>query len=355
MSNWLTRIVASALATAIPAAAATADTPNGVILEYHHVSEDTPPSTSVTPETFEAHLELLEESGFRVLPLPELVERVRDGEDVGDKAVALTFDDAYRSVYTEVFPMLKERDWPFTVFVSTDYLDRDYGRYMDWDMLREMSRNGATIANHSVSHPHLVRRKKGEDESAWKRRIRSEIVDAQERLEDEVGEVPRLFAYPYGEYSPPVQAVVREEGYVGLGQHSGAFGPDSDFTTLPRFPFAGPASIDTFAVKVRSRAMPLERVEPASGVVGPKDDRPELRLEFDDDDLAASVNCYIGGEPASMERHESPPAVTVRPRNDIGAGRTKYNCTAPARGSNAWYWYSFVWMKPEADGRWYTE
>lgn len=350
---------ASAAAVLLVAAGAASASPSAVVLEYHHVATDTPPATSVDPATFAAHMDHLAENGFHVWPLGKLVETIRAGEPVPEKTVALTFDDAYRSVYTEVFPRLRERGWPFTVFVSTGYIDGDYGGYMTWDQLRELQRRGVTIANHSTSHPHLARPRRDEAESRWRARVRAEIVDAQRRLTDELAQPPpKLFAWPFGEFSPPAQEIVRDLGYVGFGQQSGAFGPDSDFTALPRFPLAtGFDSLDSFALKVRSRPLPVRATEPRSGVLGPEVARPELRLTVAPGPYRPEgVRCYAGGRPIRVELEDgTPPVLRVRVDQPIGPGRTKYNCTAPASDSATWFWYSFVWMKPLPDGTWYEE
>lgn len=348
---------AAALLVAASVASASAP-PSAVVLEYHHVASDTPPATSVDPATFEAHMDHLAGNGFHVWPLAKVVERVRAGEAVPEKTVALTFDDAYRSVYTEVFPRLRERGWPFTVFVSTGYIDGDYGGYMSWDQLRELERRGVTIANHSASHPHLARARPDETERQWRARVRTEIVEAQQRLADELAKPPKLFAWPFGEFSPPGQEVLRELGFVGFGQQSGAFGRDSDFTALPRFPLAtGFDALDSFALKVRSRPLPVRATEPRSGVLGPNVARPELRLTLGPGPYRpAGVRCFAGGRPIEVDLEgTTPPVLRVRVDQPIGPGRTKYNCTAPASDSATWFWYSFVWMKPLPDGSWYEE
>lgn len=357
--TWLGRGSAAAALLAAAAVGTAQAAPSAVVLAYHHVGEETPPATSVEPSTFEAHLAHLADNGFEIWPLKRLVETVRAGDPVPDRTVALTFDDAYRSVYTEVFPRLRERGWPFTVFVSTDYIDDGYGGYMSWDQLRELEREGATIANHSVTHPHLAHQPPGETQGQWLARVRSEITDAQQRLEDELAESPpKLFAWPFGEFSPPAQEVLRDLGFVGLGQQSGAFGPESDFTALPRFPLAADfASLDSFSVKVRSRPLPVRATEPRSGVVGPDTGRPELRLTLAPGPYRQEgVRCYAGGRPIEVELEETTsPVLRVRADRPIGAGRTKYTCTSPATDSDAWFWYSFLWMKPLPDGSWYRE
>lgn len=356
-TGWHRRTSIALLCLALPTLAGAAQ--SAVVLEYHHVAEDTPPSTSVTPDVFERHMDHLAENGFNVWPLPKLVETLRDGEEVPDRTVALTFDDAYASVHEEVFPRLQERGWPFTVFVATGPIDKDINAYMSWDDLRELEAAGVTIANHSVNHEHMIRRRPQENESEWRKRQRREITEAQERLEEELeAPPPRLFAYPFGEFSPAVRQIVEEQGFVGFGQQSGAIGTDSDFTALPRFPIAtGFDSLDSFALKVRSHPLPVRRTEPESGVLGPDDARPGLRLLLEPGPYRPeAIRCYVHGDVVSVELEESdPPRLLVRPSAPIGAGRTKVNCTAPATDSDAWFWYSFVWLKPLPDGSWYRE
>ena len=331
---------------------------SAVVLEYHHVAEDTPPSTSVTPDTFGRHMQHLADHDFHVWPLPKIVATLRAGGEVPERTVALTFDDAYRSVYEEVFPRMQRRGWPFTVFVATGPIDRGIDAYATWDQLREMEAGGATIANHTVSHEHMIRRRAGESEREWRRRLRREVEEAQKRLAAEVELPARLFAYPYGEFSPVVEEVIRELGYVGFGQQSGALGPDSNFAALPRFPIAtGFASLNTFALKVRSRPLPVARTDPDSGVLGPDDSRPQLRLFLEPGPYRPeAIRCYLRGEavPVRLEQTE-PRQLVVRPERTLGAGRSKINCTAPIDGDDDWFWYSFLWMKPHADGRWYQE
>jgi len=337
-------------------AAPTMAASSAVVLEYHHVSADGPPSTSVKPATFKAHLDYLAKHHFHVWPLPKLVERVRSGGHVPDHTVAITFDDAYRSVYTQAYPMLKAHGWPFTVFVSPGYIDGKYTHYVTWKQLREMAQHGATIGNHSLHHPHLVYRHPGESRQQWLQRVHHEIAGAQQRLEAEIPHPAKLLAYPFGEFSPPVEKIVRELGFTAFGQQSGAFGPNSDFTALPRYPIATAyASLDTFAIKVNSLPLPVASAQPASGMLAPDASTPDLRLALRPGAYRAeSIHCYRGGDPIDVRIvARNPPAVEVKAKHPLEPGRTKYNCTAPSTTSDSWYWYSYLWMKPEPDGSWY--
>ncbi|MFP4561623.1 MAG: polysaccharide deacetylase family protein [Thiohalorhabdus sp.] len=352
-------LFAGLLAGALAGGARAAD--HAVVLMYHHVDRDTPSSTSVTPETFERHLDYLEEQDFTVWPLVRVLRHLDRGESLPEKTVALTFDDAYESVYTEAFPRLRRRGWPFTVFVSTDYIDKGHGGYLGWDQLRELAaEEGVDLGNHTRSHPHLVRHRDGEDESAWRERVRGEIRGARERLAAEAGEPVPVFAYPYGEYDREVRAIVEGLDLYGVGQQSGPVGAGSDLRAAPRFPVATPyADLDDLGPKLRSRPLPVTVLAPEDRVLAPEAQRPELRLRLEEGPYrAGALACYASGQ-GRMERtwvDEAEGEVAVRPRESLRPGRTKYNCTAPsAEESGIFYWFSYLWIKPRPDGSWYQE
>ena len=328
---------------------------HAVILLYHHVSADTPASTSVTPATFEEHLDYL--ADYQVVSLETVVAALENGEALPPDAVAITFDDAYVSVYTEALPRLERRGWPFTVFVSTDYIDDDYGVYMSWDQLREIERRGGTAGNHSRAHRHMIRREPGESAGEWRQRVAADLRHAQSRLEDELAAPLPYFAYPYGEFDRELESVVADLGYVGLGQQSGPVGAVSDRLHLPRFPVATAyADLDSLRDKLDSRPLPVSVLGPDSRVLAADADAPELRLEIPPGPYDRErLRCFVTGqEPARISWRDD--EATIVARAPLGPGRSKFNCTAPARDeAGVFYWYSYLWIKPRADGSWYPD
>jgi len=334
---------------------------DAVILMYHHVDESTPPSTSVTPEQFETHLDHLDNEGYRVRPLLDVVTALQNGDAIDDKTVVITFDDAYVSVLEAAMPMLRDRNWPFTVFVTTDYASGNHRGYLDWEQLRELTANGATVGNHTRSHAHLVLRLDGESEREWRQRITAEIDGAAVRLSDELGDaVIPVLAYPFGEYDSEIKSIVEDLGLVALGQHSGAAGSVSDFLALPRFPVAsGYDDIDDFAERVRSRTLPVSVVGTERHVIDSSDSRPPLRLRLLPGDYRAdSLACYATLQGA-MEIEwlgDAEEEFSARPTAPLRPGRSKYNCTAAsASEAGVYYWFSYLWMMKNDDGSWYAE
>src|SRR3546814_17130514 len=120
---------------------------------YHRFGEDDLPSTSIRLSQFEAHLAELTSGRYRVMALPEIVARLRAGQPLPQRAVAITIDDAALSVYREAWPRLKAAGLPFTLFVSTEPLDRGFSDSMSWQQLRELSGHPlVTVGNHGHRH-----------------------------------------------------------------------------------------------------------------------------------------------------------------------------------------------------------
>ncbi len=319
------------------------------VLMYHRFGEDAYPATNVRLDAFEAQLAQIEALELEVVPLATVVAALRGEAELPDRAVALTIDDAYASIHSEAWPRLRAARLPVTVFVATDPVDEGFGDYLTWDQVRELAAAGVTLANHGASHDALPRRP-GESEADHQERVRRDLLRGASRLREELGDSPALledvFAYPYGEYDAAAAAVVASLGWIAFGQHSGAVGPLSDHRALPRYPVNEAYSEpDALRTKLRSRALPVERIEPWDPVSTPT---PVLDVWLAEDSAQASdssrLACFVSGQGAvTVEWIEPGRQFRVSPPRPLGPGRSRVNCTLP--GPDGRYgWYSHQWL-----------
>ena len=320
---------------------------NAVVFMYHRFGESDFPATNIRLDQFDQHLALLEQGGYQVWPLEKIIDHLRNNQPLPDNTVAITVDDAYRSIYTEAYPRLKKRGWPFTVFVSTDVIDQKLPAYMSWDQMREMRQHQVTFANHSASHDFLIRKQAGESLQDWNRRITGDIKRAQARIEKELGKAPMLFAYPYGEYNEALANIITQLGYTGFGQHSGAIGPHSDLRTLPRYPMAEAyADIREFKTKAASLALPVKTVKPWDPELD-RDIQPEMEVSLAPSDARLDqLVCYVDGrKDVAVTWLDKDQRFIVRAKHPLPAGRSRYNCTAPSSQPGRYYWFSHLWIR----------
>ena len=111
-----------------------------VILQYHHVSDTTPKSTSITPAQFEVHLKYLQEHSFNVIPLSQMIEKIKNQQPLKDKTIAITFDDAYLDILTNATPLLNKFNYPYTIFVNPNVITQSSSSYLSWESTESVSR-----------------------------------------------------------------------------------------------------------------------------------------------------------------------------------------------------------------------
>jgi peptidoglycan/xylan/chitin deacetylase (PgdA/CDA1 family) len=322
---------------------------HAVILQYHHFGEDTPPSTSVTVKQFKSHLEYINNNGFNVLPLGDVVGILKKGDELPENAVVITIDDAYTSIYKRAYPLLRGYGYPFTVFVSTEGVERGIRSYMTWEQMKEMQKNGASFDNHSHTHDYLIRTRKDENMSEWKSRVTNDIQTAAGLLKKNLNIDSNLFAYPYGEYNAALKEIINELKLTGIGQHSGPIWSGSDFAALSRFPMAGHfADIDQFITKVLSLPLPVISVDPADMALPEGVDKPVLSMQLAPGEYRPdSIACYASGQGRIkvLLRDREQLTLEVTAEQPLPPGRSRYNCTAAHKSENRFYWYSHPWIR----------
>lgn len=321
---------------------------SAVVFMYHRFGEQQYPSTNVRPDQFKQHLDYLRDGGFAVIPLEELMTSLSDGGPLPPKAVVITVDDAYRSVFETAYPMFSEYGFPFTVFVSSDPIDQGFSDYMSWDQLREMAGNGVTFANHGSGHISLPSSLPGETDAQWQERIVADIEKGSRRLAEELSGTGQLlrqvFAYPFGEYNLAAAEQVTKLGYMAFGQQSGAVGRLSDRRALPRYPMAESfAGMSGFRTKAMSLPMPVTELVPWDPVTTKA--RPEITITLGETDARlAELACYVSGQgQVEIRWEEMNRRFSVGPSQRLGKGHQRVNCTAPG-DDGRYLWFSHQWL-----------
>jgi peptidoglycan/xylan/chitin deacetylase (PgdA/CDA1 family) len=238
---------------------------SATVLIYHHFGDARYPTTNVDLAAFRQQLAHLAAERYHVIPLAELIKLLREKKPLPEKTVVITIDDGYRTIYTNAWPLLKEYGFPFTVFLYTEGLERGYANYLTWSQVKEMRAAGVDFQDHSYFHHRLANRPGGMDEVAWRASIREDLARSRAVLAARLGQVPRFFAIPYGEYNTLVLDEAKKQGYEAiLTQDGGAVGADTDPLLLPREPILGRewATMSHFKEVLGRVDLPLTPLEP---------------------------------------------------------------------------------------------
>ncbi len=335
LTVWTSLVPASRMAVAAEGATGN----SAVVFAYDRFGEDQNPSLSIRLDQFEAHLDELTDGDYEVLPLPRILEALRSGKPLPDRAVAITIDEASRSAYTEAWPRLKAAGLPFTLFVATDAVDRGSPAHMTWAEIRQMAAAGVTIGGLGGSTQSLVPRTAAE--------VAAELRRMSDRFQAELGQRPTLFAYPQGEYSLAVRKMVAEQGFVAaFGQQSGVLHPQADLFGLPRFLMnEAYGSVDRFQLAANALPLPVSDLTPDDPLltVNP----PPLGFTIADSvGDTAKLACFAAGQGRTALERIFDDRIEVRIKDPFPPGRARVNCTLPAPDGR-WRWLGMQFLIPE--------
>lgn len=184
-----------------------------VALMLHSISDplsSEEASYYISPKRFHRFMRRFRSNGYRSATLKQWID-----DEVPDKHVLLTFDDAYDDLYAELFPLIIEHHLTPVIYLVANRI----GGSNEWDQaiglrarklltlaqIREMQQHGVEFGSHSLTHPWLP--------DLPDEQLHREVRDSKLRLEDLLGIEITSFAYPSGGVDQRVRSAVASAGY----------------------------------------------------------------------------------------------------------------------------------------------
>lgn len=246
------------LAVEMPALCSRDQNPNEVtILSYHEIalkSETLDPTYTVTPENFAKQIQWLIDNGYHFISVDTLLNYRKAKTPLPPKAVLITFDDGYKSVYDNAFPILKRHHIPTVIalvgswLASHDVVDFDghkidRGKFLSQTEIKEMVQSGLVeVASHSyashkgiignpqgnrqpalTTHQWLVDTQRYEDDAHYEARVKEDLAHNITFLHTYTGQKPRVMVWPYGSYNRHTRLIADKLGMpLGLTLDDGS-------------------------------------------------------------------------------------------------------------------------------------
>ena len=213
VGGWLSAIVCLLSLTCSPGFAA--DPASVPILLYHRLGQVSPDEMTVTTPVFEAQLKLIQERGYKVIPLAALMTALGDSAaSLPERAIVLTADDGHRTVYSDMFPLIQRLKIPVTLFIYPSAISNaDYA--MTWAQLAEMKASGLVdIQSHTFWHPNFYVERKRLTPAAYEKFTQDQLLKSKAVLEQRFGEKVDLLAWPFGIRDDQLDQWAQAAGYV---------------------------------------------------------------------------------------------------------------------------------------------
>jgi len=318
------------------------NTEKGVItLMYHRFEENKYPSTNIRNEIFLEHINVINNSGIEFITFKKFEEIIKTNID--KNYLLLTIDDAFESFYLNAWPILKNKKIPFILFVST----REIGKfgYMNWKQIKEVASNDlVTIGNHSHSHEYLI---------DWEdNKIKSDLDMSIKIFNDKLGYSPKIFSYPFGEYSHSLKKIVSDLNFeFAFGQHSGVIDPTKDFLELPRFPINEKyGELKRFNSLLQTLPFPYANITPENRYLKKDENPPEVKIQFFKNLInIKNISCYSNegniwrkSEIQFINNNE----IMILLKDKFKSERGRINCSLQTK-SGKWRWLGIQYVIAE--------
>lgn len=220
------------------------------VLVYHRFDPDKASAMTVRMATFRAQLDWLKQHGYRIVALKQALGDLA-GPEEGGREVVITVDDGNRSVYTQLYPLIRAQRLPVTLFIYPSAIS-NASYALTWDQLREMQTSGLVdIQSHTYWHPNfkVERRKRADDD--YKAFVNMQLTKSRSVLEAKLGGKIDLLAWPYGIVDGNLEAAATKAGYrFAFAYSGGSMRPGQDSLALPRIPV--PDVVAGFAALIES-------------------------------------------------------------------------------------------------------
>jgi peptidoglycan/xylan/chitin deacetylase (PgdA/CDA1 family) len=185
------------------------------ILVYHRFGPVVADSMTVTTHQFESHVKHLMETSYTVIPLRQLVDyRLGKRKSLPYRPIAITVDDGHKSVYTDLFPLVKKYQIPTTLFLYPSAIS-NASYAMTWDQLREIKASGLfDFQGHTYWHPNFKNEKKKLSPPDYENFVEMQLKKSKERLEKELGVNVDMLSWPFGIYDEDLVRKAVGAGYI---------------------------------------------------------------------------------------------------------------------------------------------
>ena len=286
-------------------------------------------------EVFVKQIEMIKNANYEFYDIQEFIDNFNQPKN--EKRILITIDDAFSSFYEIAWPFLKENRIPFILFVSTEPVGNK--GYMTWDQIREIEQESyGYIGHHSHTHDYLI--EKSEEDFI------KDIEMASKIFLKELGYVPNLFSYPFGEYSKFMKDYISENFSFAFGQHSGVIDLNKDKYELPRFPInENYGELERFKSIINFFPLEFKNLIPEEKKLSNKNNPPEFEVEFfENQKNLNNINCYSneGNTWAKSNTNFLNNKLTIKFRDTFTPRRGRINCSLNDNGKWRWFGVQFV-------------
>lgn len=238
--------------------ASTAEEVSVPVLCYHRFGPTVADSMTVTTKVFESQMKWLQDNGYTVIPMRTLVNYLRgEGPPPPPKSVVITADDAHKTVYSDMWPVVRKYNMPVTLFIYPSCVSNPKAPYaMTWQQLEDLQKTGLfDMQSHTFWHPNFKKDKKKLSPEEYQKLVETQLTKSKAVLEKKFGTAVDVLAWPFGIYDDELEKEAAKAGYVAAFSIDRRHASKAErLTAQPRYLMTNGDGLKNFAAIIEGRA-----------------------------------------------------------------------------------------------------
>ncbi|HYN80289.1 MAG TPA: polysaccharide deacetylase family protein [Gemmatimonadaceae bacterium] len=214
------------------------------VITYHSIDPSNS-AISISEAEFRRHIQWLASGSVPVVPLEAILSAGVDSD-----AIALTFDDGFKSFGEIALDLLSEHSLASTVFIVTGKVGGTNAwepgaaaaslpvlTLLDWAGIARAVERGVTLGSHGRTHRRLP--------SLEQQELEDELSGSLDDFRRELGISPATFCYPYGDATERERTAAARAYRVAVTTELRPIAEDEDPYAVPR--------VDAYYLRRRGR------------------------------------------------------------------------------------------------------
>ena len=263
-------------------------------------------------EDFKWQMQYLRDNGFTPISEGQLMDFWFRGKPLPPKPVLITFDDGFRTIYRDAFPVMKSYGYPSIFFLYTKFIENGEAALkrradqkkkhkvklgvepLEIGDILSMQNSGMIVESHTANHLNLGLVNEQKAPVDYQKLLEFELSEPLTFIQSNFKRRPELIAYPYGVYDPAILKTTHEEGYkLAFTVNPGPNDHTVDPLKLRRELVLYPISHERFAKFFTDKVLHMTGLSPADGDVIDTQ-KPVITAQIGDDVVPRSIRLQSG-------------------------------------------------------------
>lgn len=185
------------------------------VLCYHEIAPTATVPLTTPVKDFEQHMAYLKKEGYTPVCLEDARRFMWGAKQLPGKPILITFDDGYAGVYNYALPILKQYNYPASLFLVVGHVGQEKPlRHITWEQCAKLKESGLFEFGSHTWDLHCFIRERLNEGGVYPDQVVKDLRKSRQVIKEKLGVDAIAFAWPYGRYDDRCIQLAAKAGFT---------------------------------------------------------------------------------------------------------------------------------------------